>query len=336
MKVLVTGATGFIGSEIVAELSKNKIEVIQLGSSKSKLKDVTKDRPANFFARDITNYENLAEIEKIGNIDALVHTAGLAHQFGEIEKAKFEAVNVAGTKNAARLAVKLNARHFVLISSTAIYGIKKVDGREKGKAYVVIKEEDECQPQTLYAESKLEAERAAIKICETERIALTILRLAPVIGEKNVGNAARLVSAIDKRRFVWIGDGENLKSLIYKKDVAAACLRILEKKRGGTEVFNLAAEPIKMQDFVAEIAGLLGKPIPKIKLPTGIFRIIFQINSKFIGLRRIKKLSDTFEKWLSDDIYSANKIKRIYGFEPEFTVEQAIERQVKQYKSDGR
>lgn len=340
MRVLVTGATGFIGREIVRELSKNNIEVIKVSSPKSESKNIRENRRSNFYAADITNYENLAKLEKLGEIDAVIHAAGLAHQFGKIDKPKFDAVNVEGTKNVARLADVLRVRQFLLISSTAIYGIKKASDGSNEKTKIIIDENTDCQPQTLYAESKLEAERAAIKICEKKKIALTILRLAPVIGEGNVGNAARLVSAIDNGRFVWIGKGENLKTLIYKTDVARACIKILTAKNDATEIFNVAAEPISMKELVGQIANHLDKKIPRFSIPTSFLnflnflKIVFQLNTKLDGLKKIDKISETVEKWLSDDIYAAKKIEKVYGFQPKFSIAEAIKRQVTWYKSE--
>jgi UDP-glucose 4-epimerase len=211
-----------------------------------------------------------------------------------------------------------------------------VNDDKNGMSEIIIDENADCQPQTLYAESKLEAERVAIKICEAKEIALTILRLAPVIGEENVGNAARLVSAIDNGRFVWIGNGENLKTLIYKRDVATACLKILINKKGETEIFNLAAEPITMKEFVVEIAKHLGKEVPKFSIPTSVLNIVFHLNAKLFGLKKVYEISDTVEKWLSNDIYSAKKIEEVYGFQPKFSIAEATERQVNWYKSDKR
>lgn len=325
MKVIVTGARGFVGREIVAELLKDKNIVVGIGKTKQLESDeFKKDSTEKYYASDITDYKNLVELERLENIDAIVHSAGLAHQFGDIAKEKFYEVNVLGTKNITELAVKLKAKQFILISSTAIYGIKKG----------IIDEDTICQPETLYAESKLEAERECIEICRKNNLPLTILRLAPVIGENNVGNAARLVSAIDKRRFIWIGSGGNLKTLIYKTDVARAVVRVLHNKTDELEIFNLAAKPIAMKEFVGEIEKQLKKSAPNFHLPTGILRQGFLLNKKTFGIVKVNKISETVEKWLSDDIYSAQKIKEKYNFEPPTSMAEAIERQVKCYLND--
>lgn len=318
MKVLVTGATGFIGREIVEELSKNEIVPIELGNSKKSAENGKK-----IYKADISNFEALSKLEKLGDVDAIVHSAGLAHQFGDVKRESFEAVNVSGTANVANLAVKLKAKQFVLISSTAVYGLKKNK----------IDENTICQPETIYAESKLKAERVCREICEKNSIDLTILRLSPVIGEGSGGNTARLISAIYKNRFLWIGNGANLKTLIYKKDVARAVLTILKNKKRGTEIFNLGAEPIRMKDFVLEIEKNLNRKILPIFVPANLLKSVFYLNLKTFNLTKANKIGEIVEKWLSDDIYSAEKIERDYNFKAQTPIREAIKRQVKHFLS---
>jgi nucleoside-diphosphate-sugar epimerase len=334
MRVLVTGARGFIGREIVSELSEADLEVYQTSGSKFSASEQDSETNGNFITADITDYENLKEIEKLGWMDAIIHCAGLAHQFSEIKAEKFNAVNVAGTENILKLSHQLRARQFILISSTAVYGIKKTPRDKKDKPLnLVIDENADCKPETLYAESKLEAEGKAIEFCEKNNIALTILRLAPVIGEGNVGNVERLIESIDKGRFLWIGKGENLKSLIYKNDVARACGKILAQKKGATEIFNIAAKPVKMFDFVSLIAKQLKKEIPKYSIPAELFEFLFKVKDKFPAVKKVDRLLRTIEKWLSDDVYSADKIAEVYNFKTKTSIEQAIERQIDWYKN---
>jgi nucleoside-diphosphate-sugar epimerase len=324
MKVIITGATGFIGREIVSELSEGGFELYQIGNS-----NVNSQFPqTKFFKIDITSFEEVCELKKLKGIDAVIHSAGLAHQFGNIEKEKFQKTNVEGTKNILELAVILKVKHFVLISSTAVYGTEKKSGKDMN----LIDESATCRPQTFYAESKLEAEQLAMEICGRNNINLTIFRLSPVIGEGNAGNVARLVEAIDKKRFVWIGNGKNYKSLIYKKDVAKACRKILTEKKNGVEVFNLAAEPILMRNFVGDAAKNLNKKIPRFSIPPLLLEKVFRLNEKTLKIKKIRKISETVEKWLSDDVYSAEIFEREYNFKPETSISEALEKQIDWYQ----
>lgn len=339
MKVLVTGATGFIGQQIVSKLADENYEIIGLkNSNKSSSEENllgSKNSNISFIRADITDYRNLSGLEKIEELEVIVHSAGLAHQFGDTKKEAFDSVNVRGTENILKLAIKLKVKHFILIGSTAVYGIVSNSQNSKSRA-TVISEETPTKPQTLYAKSKLEAENVSRRICEENAIALTIFRLAPVIGENNVGNVSRLIEAIDKNRFVWVGNGSNQKTLIYKRDVAQACAVLIKNKKQKTEIFNLAADPIKMKDFVDEIALRLNTRILPINIPALFLKKIFQINSKIFKINKVSKISETVEKWLSDDIYSADKIARTYNFKPQTSITEAVRKQVDYYKSTKR
>ncbi|MCY7377326.1 MAG: SDR family NAD(P)-dependent oxidoreductase [Pyrinomonadaceae bacterium] len=344
MKVLVTGATGFVGREIIAVLAESNIDLIAVGgkhSSSINQELPRKDNQPEFLSVDITDENSLAELEKVGKVDAVIHSAGLAHQFGDTKKEEFEAVNGRGTKNVLELAIKLGAQHFILIGSTAVYGVtptgktRKTAGKTIEINEIAIDEECATNPANFYAESKLEAERICRRLCEENNLPLTIFRLAPVIGEANVGNVARLIEAIDKKRFLWIGDGKNLKTVIYKRDVALACLKLLHAKAPATEIFNLAGAPISMKEFVGEIARRLERRVFGFKIPVGLPRLVFRLNDGFFKLQKISKLGATIEKWLADDVYSAEKIKRRYGFTPATSVREALEKQVRRYREQA-
>jgi nucleoside-diphosphate-sugar epimerase len=312
MRVLITGATGFIGGEIASKLSSEKFEVVGLSRNNSEQKTEFKILQA-----DITNEEEVGRIALGESFDAVIHCAGLAHQFGIVEKERFENVNVKGTRNILELAVKANAEHFIFFSSTAVYGLQNNPMDERS----------ECNPENFYAESKLKAEAICREICEKNKIFLTIFRPPPVLGERGIGNVPRLIEAIDKSRFFWVGGGENRKTMIYVGDIADACLMLLKEKRNGTEIFNLASEPVKMRTLVSIISEKLKKKVLPLSIPAILPKLIFGLNSKIFNLKIINRYSPTFEKWLSEDVYLADKIREVYGFEPKTSIEQAVRRQ---------
>ncbi len=118
MKILVTGANGLVGGSIVEELLRNNFEVYALGGANSKIDKFGNE--SNFFKADITEYKNLAHLAKLKQVDVLIHSAGLAHQFENRKEQEFWKVNVLGTENVARLAANLRIKHFILISSVAV------------------------------------------------------------------------------------------------------------------------------------------------------------------------------------------------------------------------
>ena len=325
MKVLVTGATGFLGRAIVDELLQNRLEVFTTA------RRLRADDLPNYFPADISDSESLYKLEKIGELDAIIHSAGLAHQFRETDREKFQQVNVEGTKNTANLAGRLKVKNFILISSVAVYGAAKQLGSP-----AAFEEDLQCQPAGFYAESKLEAEKTAIEICAGNSFALTILRPSTIVGENDRGNVARLIETIDKRRFVWIGSGKNKKSLIYKTDVARACRRFVENfdaaKNIKTNIYNLTAEPVSMREIVFEIEKSLGKSVLPIHFPASPLQKSLNLIGKATGARKLLKIAGTLDKWLSDEVFSGEKINTEIGFRTEVSPTEGIRREALRYR----
>lgn len=334
-RVLITGAKGFVGTEIVKLLEKQCGRVVTVESNNSRRNIDNPPNSVESYFADITDEDSVARLEEIGAADAVVHSAGLAHQFGETKREDFQRVNVAGTANVLELAGKLGVKHFILISSVAVYGHSKYNSEDKPESPTGVGEDAECAPEDFYAESKLDGEKLARRVCADKNIRLTILRLATVVGEQDRGNFLKLIRAIDRRRFVWIGSGENYKSLVHREDVARACLAVLEndeaKRDAGTEIFNVSANFLKMDAVVRLVGERLHKKIPNFFIPAPFVNRFFRFNSRFFGFGKIERLEKTVSKWLADDVYAAEKIKRRYGFEARISAEKAIEREVEWY-----
>lgn len=238
-KVLVTGATGFLGSAIVSQCQAAGFSVTTTGRS-----DGYSKRLSNYFKADLLMPDSLSRLFK--DVDCVVHAAGLAHLFGKNqETAPFMAVNADGTENLIKAAASASIRHFILISSVAVYGSSTVG---------ICTESTPCMPQSPYAKSKFEAELKAIRVAEAVGTCLTILRMATVYGKGDPGNVARLIRAVDQDHFIWIGAGSNYKSLIHRDDAARACVTILHAPTKGINIYNISAPPCTMYEVVNILA----------------------------------------------------------------------------------
>lgn len=300
MKVLVTGSTGFLGQAITNEFKENKIEVIGVS------------RNSDNYQADLTVEKSLEKLLNLKGIDTVIHAAGLAHQFGKTSRQNFFDVNVRGTENTLKFAKSLGVKHFVLISSVAVYG----ENSKFNSSVSTFQEETECAPLGYYAQSKFAAEVAAINFCRENNLILTILRPATIIGVGDKGNVMRLIMQIKKKRFFWIGKGNNLKSLVNNKDVAKACYLVFEKGDSESQIYNITAKPLKMSVIVATIADELDLEIP-----------VFYIPEAFAKMAA--KFSKTIKKWLSDDVFSGKKMIQKLGFEPKCDIIETIRREVR-------
>ncbi len=339
MRILITGATGFVGRALVEKLGAEKLDAEKPDAGRSGAAELelytcgkreNSDLP-NYRAVDISSRESVAALgREIGNIDCVIHSAGLAHQFGGAkEPDAFERINVEGTRNIARMAAAAGCRKFILISSISVYGEDKPNP---------CGEEVECRPKGDYAVSKLRAESAAEEICREQNIDLAILRLATVYGEGDVGNVLRLIKLINAGRFFWAGKGNNSKSLIYNSDAARACALALEGELPGVHIYNVTDAPHTMRRIVETIAENLGRKISRLSLPPDLL----ETTLKLAGLvpvvgSRAKGLAGTLRKWQSDDVLSGEKIRRELGFYPEVSLSEGIEREIQWYgKHKGR
>ena len=275
---------------------------------------------------DITDPDRLAVV--LRGASAIVHAAGLAHVFDpdkDLEKKCFE-VNEIGTANVTSAAVKARAQHIVLISSVSVYGPVAQGSIDEGST---------CDPQGFYAESKRNAESRALEIARQAGTSLTILRMATLYGEGDPGNIGRLLRALDKRLFFWIGDGRNKKSLLYKSDAARACLAVAMRPAAGVRIYNVSGPPSTINDIVGGLLEALGKRPLIVRVPEGAALIVGRILSK-LPVRRFSRLRSTLDKWFAEDVYDTGSFERDYGFRTQVGLNDGLGREVRWYLENKR
>jgi len=318
--VLVTGANGFLGSEVVLQMA-----------AESRLKMRTTDKQDKSFFPEI-DYRpaDILDSGKFVSIvqgsECVIHTAGLAHIFDKTKAANapFKEINEVGTANVAQAAAKAGVKHFVLISSVSVYG-----PFTRG----VYDENTPCRPEGKYAESKYQSEQRAIEIAKTSGMALTILRLATLYGEGDPGNVARLMKAIDCGRFVWVGNGSNRKSLLYKGDAARAVSAVVSSPASGINIYNVSSPPCAMREVVEGLASALGRRRPRCHIPASLVLFIAKMVSAMVGGQgRLGNLPTTLQKWLADDAYSAGKFEKAFNFQTQTSLAEGLRREVEWYR----
>ena len=312
--LLLTGASGFLGTEIIklcqaAGTPLRSVSRKPLSREDHVCLDLSAETlPASLFA----------------GVDTVIHAAGLAHQFGSAadDEAAFMAVNATAAETMIRAAAANGAQHFVLISSSGVYGPQS-DMRI---------ESDPCRPQGHYAVSKFRGEELTTQVAKETGIKLTILRMTTLYGEGDRGNLNRLTSAIQRKRFINIGKGDNRKSLIYKQDAARACLLAAAKTPvEKIQHFNVANEPVAMSQVVASICDSLGCARPW-TLPASLVTGIASVASAVcLGKGPFARVKGTVAKWLSDDTFSGAKFAEHFGYAPNVPLSEGIDRQVKHF-----
>ena len=310
-KLLVTGASGFLGSRIVCLAREAGWKVRALSR-----RPQTQVEGLEIFVGDIGDIALMRRASE--GMTAIVHAAGLAHVFGPKAKdsARFNAVNEVGTCNVVEAGLESNVPHLVLVSSVSVYG--RYPGAKCDELV-------SCHPQSPYAQSKWRSELRATERMVRGAGSLSILRFATIYGEGDRGNVAKLIGALDRRRFIWPGSGLNQKSLIYKEDAARACLLALERPSSGTEVFNVSAPPATMREIVTAICQALGRPVPRIAIPLSFLKAAGAIS------RRIGDpghLDQRLQEFTRDDVYDGAKFEATFDFCPAVSLSEGMRKEV--------
>jgi nucleoside-diphosphate-sugar epimerase len=262
----------------------------------------------------------------VAGVDVVIHAAGLAHQHRATlaQRVEYSQINTACTESMVRAAVAADCQRFVLVSSVSVYGAGSP----------ATTEEAPCNPSSPYAISKLEAEHVASEVAASSKMELIILRMATLYGDNDPGNVGRLLRTIDRGRFLWIGDGQNRKSLVHVEDAASACaLAATRPLSTHFRTFNIATEPCTMREIVSTLACSLGRRPPSIHVPARIPLTAAAITSNIPGLAtRARRFRSTLDKWLSDEVFDATLFRDTFGWHPKISLDRGLARQVAQYR----
>ena len=310
-QLMVTGASGFLGSEIVRLAHAAGWQVRAFDRDQRTQPDGVEVLKGDIADRDVLR-------RACEGVSAIIHTAGLAHVFGPRAKDanSFNLVNETGTANVLDAAVEAGVPHTILVSSVSVYG---------DYTGTLCDESVPCHPKGLYAISKWKGELRAIELAARGNVSLTILRFATLYGEGDRGNVARLIGALDRGRFVWPGSGQNQKCLIYKEDAARACLAVLERPLSGTNIFNVSARPASMREIVSAICQSLGHPVPRLGIPLALLKALGEISRR---MGDPGQLGQRLEKFIHDDVYDGSKFEAAFDFSPALPLAEGLRREV--------
>ena len=327
MKILITGASGFIGSFIVEEALKRGFETwaaIRGSSSREYLQD----ERINFIELNLSSKEQLMEQLRGHDFDYVVHAAGVTKC---LNKADFHRINTEGTKNLAEalLEVKMPLKRFVFVSSLSIFGAIK-----EHQPYDEIRESDTPQPNTEYGRSKLAAEQYLEK---KKGLPYIILRPTGVYGPREKDYFI-MAKSIQQHSDFAVGYKRQDITFVYVKDVVQAVFLALEKGEDGRKYFLSDGEVYQSATFSNLIHEALGRPWwIRITAPVWVLRIVTffgeyigRMTGKVTALNNDKYNILKQRNWRCDIQPAIDEL----GYQPKYKLKQGVEETIKWYKDN--
>lgn len=251
IRVLITGASGFVGRALVAELARDGgIEVRAASRS-----------PIAFGARsawvDSSGFGPRFDWSpSLAGVDAVVHLAGRAHVLQELSRhpeREFMAVNRDATRRLVEQSVGAGVRHFVLVSTIGVHG-------DLSPAERPITEHAPLRPYDVYTRSKTEGEAVTLDVTRGTATAVTILRPTMVYGPRAPGNFHRLVSLVRSGLPLPFGAIRNCRSFIARENLVGAIRCCLASPPSVQRILVLAdGQDLSTPELIREIAAGMGR-----------------------------------------------------------------------------
>lgn len=326
-RILITGATGFIGSRLALHAHSRGFRVTATGPVRNPAEDTMRREllASGIEVVDVSidNTDRLRLLMK--DQDVVVHLAAAQHEARQPES-HFQTINAQGTNTLLQLAQQAGIRRFVYASTIGVYG--DAGTRE-------LSESDAVAPANAYTRSKVAAE--ALVRSAPHPLEVVIARISETYGPGDL-RLLKLFRAVGKGTYRTIGDGENVRQPIFVEDLCRGLMELALSPNAAGETFILAGTERSTTDqFISTIARAVGREPFRMHLPVWPFRLAAaacEALGAALGFspplhrRRLDFFLRNFR-------FSTAKAERLVGFRSEIPLEDGIRRTADWYRSKG-
>jgi nucleoside-diphosphate-sugar epimerase len=308
MRLLLTGATGFIGSRLGLAARIGGLDVVATGQTNN---DTERARLAELEAAGVTlAIGPLQDAQFVRGIvkdcHAVIHLAAAQHE-ANVPDSYFQDVNVTATDSLLAASRDAGVRRFVYGSTIGVYG-SATDG--------VLDEQSTPNPQNVYGRTKLAAEAVVREYGDS--LETCIIRISETYGPGDY-RLLKLFRAIERGSFAMIGSGENRRQCIHVSDLVRGLLLATTHADAPGETFVMAGhETMTTREMVALVASALGRRPPRLRAPLWPFMaaaIVFESTLKPLGIQPPlhRRRLDFFRKSF---VFSTERAQNVLGFTP--------------------
>jgi dihydroflavonol-4-reductase len=262
LKLLITGATGFIGRHLVRRLGGTGHDVRCLVRRASDVPDM-RTLGASPSIGDVTNRSSLNE--GLTGRDCVVNLANV-YSMWEPDKSIYETVNVTGTRNVLECALACGISKIVHVSTAGVYG---------KPAEVPFNEESQAGPQRFseYTRTKYEGERAAREFCRSHNLPLVVISPGAVIGPGDTKPTGKYIEDLIAGRMPVTVYRDVVMTYVHVRDVAEAILLATESAGAAGETYLIGKHQLSFGGYNELVGEVSGAPLPKINLPDAVVRV---------------------------------------------------------------
>lgn len=310
MNILITGATGFVGKQLIKKLTdKNHTVSVAVRSRNQQLDDSI----PQFNLGELSNKQNWSSA--LTDIDVVIHLAARVHIMDETTADPlnaFRTANTEATLNLAHQSEKNGVKRFVFISTIKVNG-ESTDGRAPFEA------DELCKPQDPYAISKYEAEQGLMQIAQQSNMEVVIIRPPLIYGPGVKGNFANMIKWLDINIPLPFGAVNNQRSLLALDNLISFILLCSEHSQAANQIFVIAdGEDVSTKDLLNKTATAMHKKAWLLPVPISWM----EVGAKLIGK---EMLAVRLFGSLQVDISKACKV---LGWKPVVTMDQQLAKMI--------
>lgn len=304
-KLVITGASGFIGIDLLKFLDLGRYDVSVITRKKQKLENKF-DPSVHIIEADLMDVNSL--VQAFQNQDVLINLAAEVRNHDLLEK-----TNVQGTKNCLEAIKSTGIKKVIHLSSVGVVG------KPYSNIAIKITEDVEPTPQNEYERTKNISELLFTEAAKTKTFELVVLRPTNVFGENHPFNALlNLMQTIEKQKSL-AATKEAKVNYVYVSDVSAAIISAIENKTKNG-IYNVGYS-MGLTAFYSIIMTAMNSKTRVIRVPS-----ILTNFASLLGINKLNSISNRLE-------YADNQLRA--NFDYPFGIEKGVENTVKYYKNQG-